>query len=208
MKTKFRNPSQLCRLAKQFSTSTGYTQLPRLDHRGLEDDLVPFLPHLRLQRLPRNHRPRKPDLDVLEQPIPLHNVLTADAEEAQPVQNRILEPADLGELGVDVQRVVIARQSIQRRLIRRRLLLGHGVWRAAGRLVRGAGTPSVLAGLVAAEAAGAADEHGTLLVEQGFAGRGVLGRGAGDDDAGGTFVQDVDELWLADDASGGGDGVF
>ena len=111
-------------------------QLARLLHFGLEDDLVAVLPHLGDERLAGVDGPGEPDFDVLERTVPrlsalvlpssigtaiglgtdllLIDSLARKTEEAQTVQNRLLEPAHLGEAGIDMQRTVSISSAIIR----------------------------------------------------------------------------------------------
>ncbi len=195
-------------LPHQLRPSPSNTKLPRLHHPRLKHHHRPLLPHLRPQRLPRQHRPRKPDLDILEQPILLHHMLTANPKEAQPMQDRHIEPAHLAKLRVHVQGVIVATETVQRRLLLARLLLRHGVRLPFRRRVCRRRFASVARLLGPTEAAGAADEDGALGVEDFFATSGVLDGGAGVDDAAFALVHDVDEARVGDELAFGGDGVF
>ena len=97
---------------QKFRPSTRNAQFPRLDDLGLKHDLGALPPHLRPQRLPRQHRAGKSDLDVLERAIRLINVLARDPKETQAVQDRRLEAADLRELRINVQRIPIAIEAV------------------------------------------------------------------------------------------------
>lgn len=93
----------------QLGASACNAELTSLLHLGLEDDHIALLPHLGHQRLAGDHNTCKADLDVLELAVSPHNRLAGNTERAQTVKDGLLEAADLAELGVDVQRVAVAR---------------------------------------------------------------------------------------------------
>ena len=137
-------------------------------------------------------------------------MLAGDAHGAEAVEDGDLEAADLAEGWVDVERVAVAVETVQSGLILAGLLLDDGVGLAGRRLVGGDGVGGAGGcGLGrATEAAGAADEHGGLVVEELLAVGGVLGGEAHDDDGGVALVDHVDELGVRNGLGRGGDGVF
>lgn len=135
-------------------------------------------------------------------------MLARNAKEAQSVQDRHFEPADFAELGVDVQRISVARETVDSGLFFGGLLLDHSIRRALRRLMySGCGTTVSALG-VSAKLARAPDEYGALVVENLLAGVCVDGGRALDDDAGGPFIHNLDKLGVCDELSLSGDGVF
>jgi hypothetical protein len=91
------------------------------------------------------------------------------------VEDRLLEAAHGCELGVDVERVVVTAQTVDGSLLLGGLLLDDGVGCALGDGVRGGSGTAVACLGVTAEAAGAAEEDGHLVVEDVLAGSLVNG---------------------------------
>lgn len=199
---------QLTPSAQQLGARTRNSQLTRLLNLSLEHHRITGLPHLGNERLTREHNTRKADLDVLERSIRLQHVLAADAKGAQAVQDGRGEAADLGEHGVDVQWVEVAREAVDGGLLFGRLLLDDGVRCALGRLVALCRCATVAALLLAAEVASAADEDCALVVENLLAGFGVFGDRAVYNEAGCALVDDLDELGNGNEFGFGRDGEF
>ena len=92
-------------MADELGAAARDGELARLLDLGLEDDLVAgLLPHLGDEGLARQHGAGEADLDAPEGTEPLVHGLGRHAHEAQPVQDRLLEAAHLGEARVDVER--------------------------------------------------------------------------------------------------------
>jgi hypothetical protein len=90
----------------QLNSRATNSQLARLLHLSLEHNpLLALLPHLRHERLAREHCAREAHLDVLEGAEGLVDGLAGNAEEAEAMQDGDLEAAHLGEGGVDVEGV-------------------------------------------------------------------------------------------------------
>ncbi|KAI3479441.1 hypothetical protein L1887_58459 [Cichorium endivia] len=136
-----------------------------LNHARGEDDLVALLPHARLERLAGEDVAGEAHLDVLVRAVLAEDVLARDAKRAEAVQDGLVKATHLRKAGVNVQRVVVARQTVQRSLRIRRLLRHHLVRLARRRLVRRRRCTAVLARLLAAKAARASDEDGALALE-------------------------------------------
>lgn len=115
------------------------------------------------------------------------------------MEDRLVKPADLGKVGVDVQRVQVSREAVDRRLLREGLFLDDGVRLARGRLVERGRGPGVLARLAAAEPARTANERGRVVLADDLAGRGVLGDRDGRDGGGFALVEHFGELGLGDE---------
>lgn len=124
------------------------------------------------------------------------------------MKDRDLEAAHLGKRRVDVEGVVVAAETVESSLLLSGLDLNDGVRRTSGGLVGGGGGATVGGLLLAAEAAAAAEEDGHLVVEELLAGLGVVGGDALLGDGGGALVDDLEELALGDETTGGGDGVL
>ncbi len=135
-------------------------------------------------------------------------MLTRDTERAETVEDGGLEATDLAELGVDVERVAVAVETVEGGLVLRGLLLDDDVGLALRRLVGGDGTLGAGgSGLGrATEATAATDEDGRLIVEEVLACGSVLGCVTGNDESGGALVDHVDELGVGLSAGIGGDG--
>jgi hypothetical protein len=88
----------------EFRGSTGDGGLASLLNLGLEDDLVALAPHLSDNGLARDNNTGEADLDVLESTEALVDGLSGNAEAAKAVENGGLEAANLGKLGIDVER--------------------------------------------------------------------------------------------------------
>ena len=127
------------------------------------------LPDLGDEGLAREHRVGEADLDALELlrvgAEGGEHVARGIAVGAQPVQDRLREAERAGEAGVDVQRVPVAREPVQQRLVVADLLRAREVGRAIGGRVGVARGPSV-----AAPAARAADHRAELVVGEHLAG--------------------------------------
>lgn len=156
-------------------------------------------------RLTRHHRPREPHLNTLKRPKSLKNMLPTDPERRQSMQNRLLEPSHRRELGIDMQRIPVSHQAIQRRKIRTGLLLDDLIGRTVRRIVRCRRSPAIRRLLRAAEAATTADEGDAFVVED-FLPRSVS-RGVTTADKGGVaLVDDFDKVSCAVQGAGGRDG--
>lgn len=171
-------------------------RLSRLLDFGPVHDPILLLPHLRDQRLAGQHRAAEPDLDIPERAVGLEDVLARDAERGQAVQDGDVEAALGRELGVDVQRVAVAHQTVQRREVGGHGFLDDGIGRARGRRVVGGRGAAVRRFLLPAEAAGAADEGDVFVVEDLFARAGVDGRHAATDQGCVALVHDFDQVRL------------
>lgn len=77
-----------------------------------DDSLVTLLPARRNKSLARDDRSGEADLDILEGTKVLEHVFAGNTERAEPVKDRLVETAHLGKAWVDVQRVVVARQTV------------------------------------------------------------------------------------------------
>lgn len=105
---------------KQFRRSPRNSQFPRLLNLSLKHHPTPIRslpPHLRNKRLPRQHRARKPNLDILHHPKCLHDMFPAEPEEAQAMQDGSFETAYLAEFRVDVEGVAVAIQAVEGSLV-------------------------------------------------------------------------------------------
>ena len=115
--------------------------------RGREDDPVAFVPHRGHDRLAGEHHAREPHLiarhlgDVAVEHL-VDDRLARRPVRAQPVQDRGLEPGNGGELGVGVERVLVARQPVEQRLVAHRRRLDDGVGCPLGGRVAGLGPGS------------------------------------------------------------------
>ena len=97
-------------------------------------------------------------------------MLTRDPKETQSMQERSYEPALRAHVGIDVHRIVVATESVQRRLLRGCALFGHGVRLPAGRCVASRVRRRPLVCLLgrlcqAVKPARSADVHAGLVVE-------------------------------------------
>lgn len=209
------HPSQLFHLRSRIShlskisSGTANGKLTGLLDLGLEDNLlVTLLPHLGDERLAGVHGTSEADLDVLKGTELLVDRLAGNAERAETVQDGHLEASHLGELGVDVERVVVTAESVDGSLLLGRLLLDDDIRGAVGHLVDGGGCAAVSTALLAAEAATAPEEDGHLVVEELLARLGVDGGDAVLDNGGGALVDDLEQLGLGDEAAAGRDGVL
>jgi hypothetical protein len=90
----------------ELSSCVRDSQLSRLFHLRLEDDLVVLLPALGNERLPGEHGAGESDLDVLESAVLLVDGFGGDTEEAQAVEDGDWETTHLGEGWIDVERTV------------------------------------------------------------------------------------------------------
>lgn len=139
-------------------------------------------------------------------------MLGGDAEGAEAVEDGGGEAGHLGKVRVDVERVGVAAEAVEGRLLFGGGLVDDDVGGArGGRFVGGRGGGGARLRVVArrlgpAEAPAASEEEGHLVVEDVGAAAGVLGGDAVGDDGGGALVDDVEELGVVDDAGGGGDG--
>ena len=138
------------------------------DRADLEEDLVALAPHGGLQSLTRVDSLGEADLDVLERSrvvvaVGLEDVLTSNTERAETMENWNVESSNSSHIGVDVERVPVAGETVQGSLIFIGLLLDNVVGLAAGSLVNSGGSTTVSALLLASKAASATDEHGELV---------------------------------------------
>lgn len=137
-----------------------------------KDDLVTLLPHLGHERLARNDSTCKADLDVRVRAKRLEDVLACHAKRAQAMKNSSVSslafstlrlPFDLGtpekgsnvrltglwkathtgKVGINVERVVVARQAVDCSLLQSCLFFNDGVRLALGRVIQGSGIASV-----------------------------------------------------------------
>jgi hypothetical protein len=177
----------------QLGASAGNAELASLLDLGLEDDNITLLPHLGHQCLTGDHNTREANLDVLELAVGPHDSLARNTEGAKTVKDGLFEAADLAELGVDVQRVAVAREAVDGGLLFGGLLLNDRVGLTLRGLVdAGCGTTvGALAG--ATETAGATDEDGALVIEEVLAGLLILGGRAGYDEASVALVDNLDK---------------
>lgn len=132
-------------------------------------------------------------------------MLAADTERRQAVQNGLLEASNRRELWIDVQRIPIPHQPIQRREIRARFLLYHSIRRPVGRVVSSSRSATVGRLLRSSETAGAADEGDAFVVEDLLPGA-VEGAVASSHQRGIALVHYFDEVRRALQRAGGGDG--
>lgn len=193
---------------QQLGSSPRNGRLACVYHRGLEENHIALLPHLRPEGLARQHHTGEADLEVLEGTICAEHMLARDTQRAEAVQNGGLKATHLAELGVNVQRVAVAVEAVERGLVFRGLLLDNRIGLALRRLVgRNGGLGAASSGLGrSAKAATATDEDGRLVVEEILAGLRVLGGIAGDDEGGVALVHDVDELGVGQSLGCGGNG--
>lgn len=124
------------------------------------------------------------------------------------MEDRSVEAADLAERRVNVQRVEVAGETVQGCLFLCGFLLDDSIRCALRGFMCLCRCASVRALFVAAKVSRAADKHGALVVEDFLACLGVLCDGAVDDEAGGAFVDDFDELGDGDERGGCGEGEF
>ena len=166
--------------------------LVALDDADAGDDAgVGLFPQLDLERLAGEHDVGKADLDALKVAWVAAADLADDvssqvAEGTQAVQDRLLE-AKRGRKGrIDVQRVPVAAQSVDERLLFAELV---GQCEVSGAIGRGVdvGRGSALA----AEAACATDEGAQVVFGQQLTRVGVVGVDVGDDDGVFAFVVDL-----------------
>lgn len=193
---------------KQLSRRATNRQLARLLDLGLENHLVPILPHLGHQGLAGKHGTSEPDLDVLELAKLLIDGLAGNTKEAQAVKDGHLEPAHLCEGGINVQGVVITAQPVKRGLLLGSLLLDNKVGSPSGGLVGRRRGAAVLWLLLSIESTASAKEDGHLVVEDFFA---RLSVGGGDtllNDGGVALIHNLEELALRDELSGSRDGIL
>src|SRR5262249_39533936 len=105
---------------------------------GLDQDLLALAPPGDLVGLAGEGDARKARLVAGDLPdVPAEDAvdhrLAHDPVGAEPVDDRAVEAAELRELGVRVQRVLVAREAIEQRLLRQRARFEHPVGRALGR---------------------------------------------------------------------------
>ena len=121
-------------------------------------------------------------------------MLSGDAEETQAVKDGHLEAAYLAEFGVNVERVTVAAQAVQRRLVLACLLLDDSIGSALWRLVHGSGRATIATLLGSTEGARATNEYCCFVVEDVLARVCILGGGTGHNDAGCALVNNFNEL--------------
>ena len=154
------------------------------DHPGRRLD-----PHLGDQGLAREDAVGEADLDALELArvvveLPQDRPASV-AEGAQAVEDRPIKAEGLGEVGVDVERVPVAAEAVEERLVGVDDLLDLGVGLAIRGDVDVGGGPSI-----AAPTTSAADERGQLVVDQLLPG--LVARRDREDDGGVlALVEDV-----------------
>src|SRR5207244_2740540 len=151
----------------------GQHRLAPLGLRRQDDPPRRDLPHVGGDRLAGVDDPGEADLEGLETrgvvPAPGAQDRTAgEAEGAEPVQDRPLVAGHAGELGVGVQRVHVAREPVEQRLLGPRRhgdrLVGRPVRRHVARAARA--TLAAEAALAAREdARGVPEEETALLVD-------------------------------------------
>lgn len=192
----------------QLRRGTTNGQLARLLDFGLENDLVALLPHLGHEGLAGHDDAGEADLDVLDLAKLLVDGLARDSKEAETVQDGLGKAAHLGELRVDVERVVIAAQAVNAGLLLGRLLLNDHVGRALGRRVGSRAGAAVLGLLGPAEAAGPPQEDAGLVVEDLLACLSVHRRHSVAEDGSVALVNHLEELAVRLQLGRGGDGVL
>lgn len=124
------------------------------------------------------------------------------------MQNRHLEPTNLAELGVDVQRVPVTGQTVDGSLLFGRLLLDYGVGCALWGLVDSRRSASVSTLGVTTEPTRSSDKNGTLVVEDVLASVGVLSGGSLYNHTSSALIHDLDQFGISYELSLGGNGVF
>ncbi len=161
-----------------------------LDARLKHDALIGELPHIRDQRFAGIHAVGHAHLDALEVPRVtfakgVDHMAARVPECAKAVQDRALKADRLGEVGIGVQRVPVAAEAIEQRLVGGHFLFDARVGRAVWRLDRRCGLAAI-----AAPAARAAHHDDQVVLDQRFAVLGVADRLDVDD---GVFalVQDL-----------------
>lgn len=195
---KYIHRLQFASSTKKLSTSTGDGKLACLLNLRLESNCVPCLPHLGDECLPRQNDTRKANLDVLEGAKLLQDVLARNTERAQAVQDGCVETANLAELRINMQRVEVTRQTVDRSLLLGGLLLNDHVGCALRRLVRLCCGAAVATLLLATKVATSANKYRGLVVEDLLAGLSILGDRAVHDETSGALVYDLNELGDSD----------
>lgn len=168
------------------------------DSTDLEQDLITLAPHRRLEGLARVDSLCKTDLDVLEVvgiivAVSVEDMLTGNTERAQTMEDGDLKASDCCHLRVNVERVPVSRETVERSLILACLLGDDMVGLAAGDLVGGCGCTTVDSLLLAAKVAGPANEH-SELVDANVVALPIRGLDADGGDTSFALVQDVDDI--------------
>lgn len=200
------------------------------DVKLTEDNLVAFFPHLGDDSLAGEDTASESRLDAVESAVLVIDSFAADAEKAQsmedwlrvlfqtkarisehvlplgrPATTHLIESTNLGKVGINVKRVVVARQPVEGSLNRQRLVLGHVVGLARRRLVERGSSAAVLARLLSAESTRAANKDGALVLKDDFASLLVFGRRDGRDGCGFALVEDFGEASFRDESAAGRD---